>query len=396
MKKVSVIITVYNTEKYLNKCLDSLVNQTYENIEIILVNDGSIDNSEKICLSYAKEYKNIYYFYQDNQGQQSAQYNGLKKATGDYVLFVDADDWIENNMIADMLGMFGDVDMITSGYIAENMAGTTKRKVCDAIEEGAYFAKEGYEYILNNFFIYKHERTKGLLNNKACKIFKRDKALRAMEMSNMGISIEEDFLFVFCYLMLAESIYVSHNCYYHYLQNENSISHSFVEHYLSERELVYDKVISTLINFGHEKLVPEYQKRFYYDIVRSLPSYMKFENINTAVLNYYPLMMETLKGKKIAIYGFGQRGIALYKWLHLEFKEIDLVGIIDIGKFGEKYDDYVIKDLDKDLLEACDYVIITMVDDNACLNVKERLNERGVDDSRIIKLATKDLLAIFL
>ncbi len=96
MPKVSIIVPVYNVEKYLSKCLDSLVNQTLKDIEIIIVNDGSPDHSQDIIDKYAKRYsKKIRAFQKDNGGQASARNLGLTKATGEYILFVDSDDYIE-------------------------------------------------------------------------------------------------------------------------------------------------------------------------------------------------------------------------------------------------------------------------------------------------------------
>lgn len=100
MPKVSVIIPVYNVEQYLQKCLDSVVNQTFQDIEIIIVNDGSPDNSQKIIDEYKKKYPEMIRSYiKKNGGLGSARNFGLKKAKGEYILFVDSDDYIEKNML---------------------------------------------------------------------------------------------------------------------------------------------------------------------------------------------------------------------------------------------------------------------------------------------------------
>ena len=102
MIKVSVIVPVYNVEDYLEKCLDSLVNQTLKEIEIIVVNDGSPDNSEKIIDKYAKKYKNIKAYTKENGGLSDARNYGIKKATGEYLAFVDSDDYIDKSMLEKM------------------------------------------------------------------------------------------------------------------------------------------------------------------------------------------------------------------------------------------------------------------------------------------------------
>ena len=97
--KISVIVPIYNTEKYIGKCLESIKKQTYKNLEIILVNDGSIDKSEEICKSYIEKDKRFTYYLTSNYGVSHARNFGLDKATGKYIMFIDSDDWLENNMI---------------------------------------------------------------------------------------------------------------------------------------------------------------------------------------------------------------------------------------------------------------------------------------------------------
>lgn len=101
--KVSIIIPVYNSGKYLETCLNSILAQTYKNLEIIIINDGSTDNSPEIIENYEKDDSRIKVITQKNQGLSASRNNGLKKATGDYVTFVDSDDEIELTMIGDML-----------------------------------------------------------------------------------------------------------------------------------------------------------------------------------------------------------------------------------------------------------------------------------------------------
>ena len=89
MLKVSVIVPVYNTEKYLSKCLDSLVNQTLKDIEIIIVNDGSPDNSQKVIDEYVSKYSNVFGYKKENGGLSDARNYGISKAKGKYIIFID-------------------------------------------------------------------------------------------------------------------------------------------------------------------------------------------------------------------------------------------------------------------------------------------------------------------
>lgn len=104
--KISVIIPVYNVEKYLNQCIDSIIGQTYQDLEIILINDGSTDKSGSICDAYAQRDKRIKVIHKQNEGQASARNHGLSVATGDYISFIDSDDWIEPHMYSSAMQHF--------------------------------------------------------------------------------------------------------------------------------------------------------------------------------------------------------------------------------------------------------------------------------------------------
>ena len=102
---VSIIIPVYNIENYLPKCIESIVTQSYNNLQVIIVDDGSIDNTAEIARLYAEKDDRIVLIQQRNSGVSSARNHGLKKAEGEYVMFVDGDDWIDRNTVEDMLSV---------------------------------------------------------------------------------------------------------------------------------------------------------------------------------------------------------------------------------------------------------------------------------------------------
>lgn len=97
---VSVIIPVYNVEKYLRRCLNSVIDQEYKNIEIILVNDGSTDNSLEMAISYKEKDKRIKVFSQENQGLSAARNTGLDKSQGEYIIFIDSDDYVSKDYVS--------------------------------------------------------------------------------------------------------------------------------------------------------------------------------------------------------------------------------------------------------------------------------------------------------
>lgn len=108
---VSIIVPVYNTEKYISECLHSLIQQSYSHIEIIAVDDGSTDNSLKILNDISAKDKRLKVFSQPNQGVSAARNLALSKATGEYIMFVDADDWIDSSTIEECLQTIGDTDI---------------------------------------------------------------------------------------------------------------------------------------------------------------------------------------------------------------------------------------------------------------------------------------------
>lgn len=139
MKKISIIIPIYNASKYLNRCLDSVLCQEYKNIEVILVNDGSTDDSGKIAKQYEEKYKEkVKYFEKQNGGLSDARNYGLKYVTGDYISFIDADDYITENLYMDLEKfMEEDYDMIhfkiklvdeTGKFLSENYSPTFYNK----------------------------------------------------------------------------------------------------------------------------------------------------------------------------------------------------------------------------------------------------------------------------
>ena len=117
MTAVSIIVPVYNVEKYLNKCVDSILGQTFEDFELILVNDGSVDRSPSICRDYADKDGRVRYISQENMGPGRARNVGIEAAGGAYILFVDSDDYIAENMLEILYGNIttSGADMATCG-----------------------------------------------------------------------------------------------------------------------------------------------------------------------------------------------------------------------------------------------------------------------------------------
>lgn len=232
MKKnplVSIIIPVYNSEKYINRCIQSILSQDYQEIEIILVNDGSKDNSLKLIKKYAQKYDNIKVFTQKNQGPGVARNLGIKKSRGDYITFVDSDDYIEKDYIKILTESVGNNDIIISGYktIDENM-----RLINERIPKGTKM-----DYV-------KYVST-------CCKLYKKDLIVK----NNIifpSRKIGEDVLFTLkCYALTSKKITVK-NSGYIIVINKNSITHTISEEN-SAKLLELVKEIDKTINWKEDE-----------------------------------------------------------------------------------------------------------------------------------------------
>ena len=196
--KVSVIVPVYNVENYIAKCLDSLVNQTLKDIEIIVINDGSPDNSEEIIKKAQEKYKNIIYLKKENGGVSSARNYGLKKATGEYIYFLDGDDYLLNDALENFYNKAksGDFDMVIAPvtYILEDKefdvpTGISKDLIGkEEVKEnlvylypadGSKLYKRGvwFEYVEFNFRLYPKLKNIGNLSKSYLKYIRRDNAI---------------------------------------------------------------------------------------------------------------------------------------------------------------------------------------------------------------------------
>lgn len=158
--KISVIVPVYNIELYIEKCIESLVSQLYQNIEIILVDDGTKDNSGKICDEYGKKDSRIKIIHKQNGGLSSARNAGLDIAAGDYILFVDGDDWIEEDYVEKCVSKLNEagekVDLLITPYIREYKDRSIKNKL---FKDSIYFEKSLLkEKVFRRFFgLYREE-----------------------------------------------------------------------------------------------------------------------------------------------------------------------------------------------------------------------------------------------
>ena len=211
-KKVSIIVPVYNVELYIEDCLNSLLNQTYSNYEIILINDGSTDNSIEICSKYNDQ--KIKIFNQNNKGVSIARNVGISLATGQYIMFVDADDMVSEKYIENLIKSIEETntDMVVCGYTKEK-AELVNKKNSQEIKGEIINANTMLENMMEN------NLQEGYLWNK---IFKKsiinDNSLEFKE----GVNVWEDLYFVIEYLSKSDKIFAINEKLYYYRTREGS------------------------------------------------------------------------------------------------------------------------------------------------------------------------------
>ncbi|MHB0809374.1 MAG: glycosyltransferase family 2 protein [Facklamia hominis] len=212
--KISVILAVYNEEKNIESMLINLLNQTYRNFEIIIINDGSIDNTERICKKYSIRDNRIKYFYQSNKGVAAARNLGLNYAIGTYITFLDGDDSVENNYLESLIEPFlsnfdQQLDLVICSYFQNGKQINFSEEIRDR------------EFVLDEMTSVKG--SKGYLWNKLFRanLIKRHKITFPEE-----IKVTSDFPFCIEYLLHSKRIQYISKPLVHYSVNENSISNN--------------------------------------------------------------------------------------------------------------------------------------------------------------------------
>lgn len=218
MKKISIIVPVYNVEKYVEKCIQSLINQSYKNIEIILVDDGSNDRSNKIIDEYAKVDSRILTIHQKNKGVSAARNAGLKVATGEYVGFVDPDDYVDYQMYETMLKKIelNMSDLAVCGF--SKVTELSDKEEIFEIKDELISPKKCVEDLFD--FRGGYAIKPSVWN----KLFRRDKIGDLKFDENIGIS--EDLKFVVQYILKCNSIVYVKQAFYKNLQRDGSITRS--------------------------------------------------------------------------------------------------------------------------------------------------------------------------
>lgn len=332
---VSIIVPVFNVYKYIDKCLNSISKQRYKNIEVIIVDDGSTDGSSNICDYYVNADQRFRVIHQTNQGRVLARARGVKEAKGDYIGFVDGDDWIEAGMYEYLMDIVlkCDVDLVTSGYIRED--GETCSIVEDSLLEKEYGLAEEREYIITNFLFSDNAQKPGMIRSLWSKIYRTNILKNIMNKIPSEMRIGEDCLLNIIYILEANTIYIGKKAYYHYRIHCESTVHSMCEDYLSHVNLLFIELKAVFTELkNHRVLLRQLDKMIVSLTISGLNQIIGLSG--SIYIPWYMFDINGLEGKRIVLYGAGavgkdyffqiqrQTSIKLVLWVDQRYQELNM------------------------------------------------------------------------
>lgn len=310
---ISVIVPVFNTGNCLEKCIGSIINQTYRNIEIILINDGSTDNSGDLCDIWAKKEQRVRVYHKPNEGLVNTRKKGVALSYGEYVAYVDSDDWIEQEMYAEMMDMAlkADADIVTTGIIRdyENHSIIESEGFDRGIYESNRLESEYWPNIIEADKFFKTNVNMHITN----KLFKKKLVTKCQMAVSDQIRIGEDAAVIYPAIFDSRSIAVVGKSFYHYVIHSNSM--------MSHNESA---------NSGSKYI----EKRFKEIISEKKDKIPKIEEQLERVMLYNRFFTEPEKIFKIY-------DKTLYPFTNLYYE--DKVIVYGAGRFGERVVEYLNK-----------------------------------------------------
>ena len=283
---ISIIIPIYNSEKTLEKCLKSVINQTYSNIEIILINDGSIDNSRNICEEFEKKDNRIILINKENEGVGKARNIGLEKANGNYIAFVDSDDYIESDMIENLYNILleNKVDGVRANYDILTKSGIVKNSeiITDKLYNKENINDLTYEILAEKIksFLWLLLIKKEYIKEKFCE----------------ELFLYEDVNFYLSILGNINSFYITSKVMYHYVITENSLSRDTNKIDLNIKELIKaDKIIKGTLkkyNLDNKENIEAFDTSIINNIINYCYHKFKVSNNIKEIILYFEKLKE--------------------------------------------------------------------------------------------------------
>ena len=294
MKKISIIVPAYNAEKTIKRCLDSLIDQDYSNIEILVIDDGSSDNTYDIVEEYRKKNSNITLVHQNNQGVSVARNKGLEIATGDYVMFVDSDDSLNPGTCSLLMNVaIENIDLIIFGL---NIYRSGKLLRTPHLDNNIVNLDESPE----NYWKLRR------INLGPCnKLYKKHLIRKVFD---LNLSLGEDTKFVLDYMSNVHKIRILENCLYNvFLDNENSLNRQYRENKLDQL-IVVREYEEKFLRDKYNCVIPEMYNEYFYDLHGML-----FTIVHKRLA--YNIFLENLTKKEYSeIYDYTKFGRKYYKY----------------------------------------------------------------------------------
>ena len=378
---LSVVIPVYNTEKYLKRALDSVLQQTFPVYEVICVDDGSIDGSLGVLMDYAGQDSRIKVIHKENGGPTSARKMGVFEATGTYVAFIDSDDFIEPQMYEEMMGLATqyEADLVTSGFIRDYGNSTIANN--ENIKKGVYSGDRLKTDVLSCLIDKNSFYRTGISPSLCNKIFKTEKFQSVQKNIDDRIFMWEDDAVIYPYLFRCDMVVVSGRSYYHYCIRETGSAMSIGR--TVDLELSMNLLLEHLKKefYDADELGLDMMKQ--YRILKT--SYLMMKHASK-VLRYdgnilYPFG-KIEKDDRILLYGAGKLGVELKSYL--EEQEFLVVGWVDRSADRPG----VSRPADIHNIDF-DYVIITVLIADVVENIREDLKKIGIPEEKILFVDVK-------
>lgn len=379
--QLSVVITAYNLDKYIEKCIDSLILQDYKYMEIVIVDDGSTDNTSEICDKYEKKYNNIRVVHKCNEGVVKALATGIDYSEGLYITFVDGDDWVQDNCYGSLMKILldNDLDIITYGairYRDENDYFYTY----DRFKEGIY---EGTELnVIKSNMIWDKTRQGFQIDPSLCmKIFRKDIIEKSVKnVQNIKIYYAQDVIITYPAIKEAEKLGIIHDAYYFHRRREIGVQPAYLmdSQYYYKLYLVYEYLTEI---FKYDKNILEQIEAFYQYSVKL----RCLDNPQDVIIDKWLFPFDKVeKGSNIIIYGYGKVGKTYIQQLE-KLNFCNVVCIVDSAY--EKYQDNVKKIFPIEYIadKKYDYIVIANASDDVKHKIKNVLMKNlNVEEKKII------------
>ena len=378
---LSVILPVYNVEKYLRKCIESIKEQTYQNLEIILVDDGSTDDSGKICDEYASGDEGIHVVHTINRGVLAARLVGVERASGEYISFVDPDDWINERMYEKLLQSleYTHAQIVISGINRYwNKNNIFEDLPC--LEEGVY-RKEDIENKIIPIMLWNVARGRQELDPSLCsKIFERRLLKKYLQKAQqLKIYLGEDTSIIYPMILEAEEIIVVKGSYYYHRQREKGKIASYItDEFFFERLFeLFLYLKEAFEKSRHAKILLKQLDYFYMRFIQlRRECYIQIKETNEFLFPYNAVP----EGTDIILYGAGRVGIT-YKKQNDKYHFCNIILWVD--KNAQESNKLVCmpKEIEK---YKYDYILIAVHSPELAKEINEELLQAGINQHKII------------